>query len=403
MEILATREAVEAVRGKKDSLDKTFTAANLNTSYNKYKGCETLLNYLKTHTAEAKEAALKGHSGALEDKFKKYVKNMDHIPADVPQKYMPQALERVEILQNKVKAPSFQNRTADEKHKIYREIMATRNAVNSSFGLKKTLKRPIDITKLSTAYNRLEQNAAAKDYFTNTPDATLQDRAKGGHGGALESKFKDHVLKYAGTRGIVPKNTDPRYMPEPSALYLKFRTNLIYTLTREENNNDQYYQNENNKKMLTSAVAKIMVMHKTLNDDLDPQKRLKAFSQEKMSDKVNQMVNSHKFKKMIETIGLKTACQKAMQDTIGLLTDFANAPDAPEVQNQDNQINAQNPVVVNNNNMNNIINNNIDNNINNNENLNDQVNNANMGQINNQNNNQVDNNNQVEQNAVNIH
>ena len=231
--VFGARYAANAERNKKSTLKGTVSAQEFEQKRNALIQCPTFQTFIN-RTVEndpdgMKRLLTQGHGGALEDAFKDYVKNMDRIPSDVPKAYMPTALERTEILQKKIKSSAFQSKNMYEQNLIYKELVATRAAVEAIRGSKKSLDVPIDAEKLGEARNQLYAKGGADSFFDEASRTILKDAAVAGHGGALEDKLKADLLLQAAVDGVVPE-APARYQPTSAQLRERIQQELASEL-----------------------------------------------------------------------------------------------------------------------------------------------------------------------------
>ena len=206
--LMATRSAGNAVRGDKTSLERKLSAESLNAQYDAWAKDKTFAEFVKSDPEAAKKAALSGHGGLLEDKYREYIVNMEHIPADVPTKYMPTAIDHIEGLKTRMEKPGFKIAEVEDQVKVYAELLASRQAVDAVRGDKKSLAPKLNGAKLNEAYDKWIKCKAFKDFVTANKDVAY-NAATSGHGGALEDKFREYVKNM----DHIPEDVPDSYMP----------------------------------------------------------------------------------------------------------------------------------------------------------------------------------------------
>ena len=229
-EMMATRSAVDAVRGKEKSLEKPIDPAILAQERNKLLKSDTFQRFVNdpSLSAELRTLAQQGHGGALEDKFKEYVVNLDKLPADLPARYMPTALDRTNALKKKIAAPDFASR--EDAAEIYMELMAAREAVNAVRSKEDSLKVTIEPGRFQSALNKWKSCSSFRD-FVNDPDSGARKAAREGHGGALGDKFKEYVTRLEQLPTDLPEAMLPTALERIDGLKQNLReyTNPLFT------------------------------------------------------------------------------------------------------------------------------------------------------------------------------
>ena len=323
-ELLAARRSVGAIRGKEETLSPRIPTQDAATFSNRLQNCEAFKNFVRTHPDLAKKAACSGHGGALEDAFKKHVLTMDHIPADVPKEYMPTALERTEALIKLIKSPDFSDRrNFAQQNAIFKELCATRAAVNSTRNVGKSLDLPLDAAKLNEIRTSLNKGGT-DDFFENANRKVLKDSATSGHGGALEDKLKEDLLRQAVQSGSVPE-APARYLPESWKLRDEFKKSLASDLK------DAHHPHFSQSKDVTMRkMAGLMYLSKLEREGgkLDPAEMKKT---------VDVLVKSNAFKQMFQAANApRELAQLAVNGKISeVWTRFANH--GGQLQQQHNQ------------------------------------------------------------------
>jgi len=333
-ELMATRTATGAQRGKKDSLDKKLDPAAVENWRESMKNSKTLKDFVASNPDAVRKAALSGHGGALDDMFKEYVKNLDRIPEDVPQEYMPNALQRTEVLQKKIKAEA----DAGKRIGLYKELMATREAVGSVRGDKKSLDTQIDRKNFAKARKNTDKETI-DNFLKSTPDAELAGAARSGHGGELDDKFRKYVTQKTIQNGLTPKYVSERFRPDTGEVLEGTRRSLKTTIKGQP---DEFFTEK--KDGIKQRVASVMY-YQRVNDQMFGKEKLDAISHDKVLDGVRQIVNDQKFNNMFDKLGPRYAAELvANNDIPTLFQEYAEAPGAQRqepVQEQQNVVQQQ--------------------------------------------------------------
>lgn len=293
-ELLGARKAAGAVRKNVDSLKHSLPAADTKEAADKLIRCSAFREFVENHPDAVRKAALSGHGGALEDAFKDYVKNLDKIPADVPKEFMPTALERTEILQKKIKSSNFQAKNMHEQNLIYKELVATRAAVNSIRGDKKTLNCTIDPQKLGEIRGQIYSKGTADTFFDEANRKVLYDAATSGHGGALDEKLKEDALRQAVAEGVLPP-TPERFRPTVAQLRKGLQENLI---SEQKVAKSPIFDVE--KETAMKRVACAMYLTKLEKSAKDKNEPLPALNPAEMKKNVETLTNAKAFQMMFD-------------------------------------------------------------------------------------------------------
>ena len=293
-EVLGARRSVHAVRGEKDSLKFNLNPKTAGEEAAKLADCEAFKEFVRNHPNEAKSAVTSGHGGKLEDQFKEYVLNMDRIPEDVPAEYMPTAAERTKVLQKKIDAKGFSNKTLAERTSIYRELMATRQAVNSVRGDVKSLSSKVDAAKLDACRKQLFQCSAVDDMLTQTDGPSLIKAATSGHGGALDDKFREYVTTKTAQEGVVPDKVPKRFKPSASQMLERLQADLKKDQGRYAMPQYDAMKPEYMKKIACAMYCK-KLQHDAYQNGGSPE-----LDPEKMNRTVNKLMNSAAYQAMFQ-------------------------------------------------------------------------------------------------------
>ena len=225
-ELLAARRSVNAERKNVDSLKRTVDPKVVQEKASELSKCSAFREFVEKNPRLVKSAATSGHGGELEDKFKEYVLNLDKIPEDVPKEYMPTALKRTEALKKKIKSSEFRNYPNQKQNMFYKELAATRAAVNSIRGNEKSLDITVDAKRLNEIRQGLNTGDGPDKAFDNLGRRELYDAAISGHGGALEDLIKQDVIKQTAQSGKLPKQMPERYRPTIAETRLAIQKDL---------------------------------------------------------------------------------------------------------------------------------------------------------------------------------
>ncbi|MBO6159649.1 MAG: hypothetical protein J6P72_10395 [Firmicutes bacterium] len=394
-EIMATRLAAGAIRGKEESLEKPLNPAELAKQRNALQKSTMLEDMLAADPVAAKTAALKGHGGALDDRFKANILASNHIVEGTPSAYMPNAKERIEVLQKKIEANQKVYGIATDNRNLLTELTATRMAAGSVRGSKKTLKTTFDSEKFSQSYNSLS-NCSAWKSFSAGSQQNLTNYAINGHGGLLEDEYTRHVADLTAQQLVVPAGVDKRHAPQPNDVLKKIQTDLKGYANKAPN----FYTNPQNQEAIKNKVAAAMYLTNADAKYSDAEKR-KAMQHDAMSQGIHELKNNSQFKNMITGVGVKEAARLTAESKTGIFRKYNQYQPAPApVQNPNPQLNNNDPNLANNLNQNNLNQNNLNQNNLNQNNLNQ--NNLNQNNLNQNNLNQNNlNQNNLNQNNLN--
>ncbi len=319
-QLMATREAVGAIRGEKASLESTINAGKFRTSMKKWTENKTFREFIENDPTAARSAAKDGHGGALGEKFKDYIKHLDHIPADIPTPFLPDAKERTEILQKKIKATQDTKKRAE----LFKELMATRACVQSVRGDKDSLERQIDAGKLNEVCSILNKSASVKNFLSRTPGDELYAAACSGHGGALDDAYTKYAAERTWTLGVVPSGVPERFRPSPDAVLQQYRKGLA---EESKGKPDDWY--EANADKIMKRTAQVLYMTQINAKNPSRKARREAMSHDSMTDGVQKLMEDDKFKNMFQEIGPKEAVKKMSgKNLMPLIEAYRNAPEA---------------------------------------------------------------------------
>lgn len=228
-EIFRSRRAVGAVRNTPSSLERTIYGSEY-ANQPDLTASKTFQEFVQKKGTELK-ASLTGrsHGGAAEDLYKDYVLQLDALPADVPSFYMPQALERTEVLQKKLKA------TADpaQRKKLLNEIMATRSSVNAVAGSKDSLRKTVNSENLQSALTGWQNCKTFQDYLENH-ETEAAEAAASDQGGGLAAKFRAHVATLDHIPADVPPASMPQALDHVKAIQAKYGEPSYFNRSKEQ-------------------------------------------------------------------------------------------------------------------------------------------------------------------------
>ena len=307
-ELLGARKAVGAVRKDANSLKHTLPAEDTKKAADALIKSTAFREFIEKNPDAAKKAALSGHGGALEDAFKDYVKNMDKIPADVPKEFMPTALERTEVLQKKIKSGAFRNKNLHEQNLIYKELVATRAAVESVRGDKKSLNQTIDAKKLGEIRGEIYAQGTADTFFDEANRKVLYDAATSGHGGALDDKLKEDALRQAVAEGVLPP-TPERFRPTAAQLREGIKQNLASELKVPGN---PIFGTE--KETVMRKVAGAMYLTKLKKNAQDRGEPEPVLNPKEMKQNVDALMKSKAFQNMFDGINAARNIAELVKD-----------------------------------------------------------------------------------------
>lgn len=217
--------------------------------------------------------ALSPNGSGMEQAYKRFILNCELIPGEVPEKAWPNALERIKLLKGRIGQETNELALRSK----CRELLAARIAVNAVRGEKSSLNKPMDCGLASKAGTELMKCQAIEDYFSpkeenlrTTPEKrelqqelaklrpasalgrSAEDRREAkarekiekrladigkqerrlrenrleeirkavaaGHGGALEDKLREHLVRETVRTGVVPANVPKAFRPSPAAV-----------------------------------------------------------------------------------------------------------------------------------------------------------------------------------------
>ena len=173
---------------------------------------ETLRNDPQKMATAMKHANSTGHGGALEDMFREYLLNKPagELTNDpLLARYMPTALDRIEVLQNQAKAALKEGKTPE---KAMAEIAVVRDFVRATQNSKETLKVKIPANgKLQEETNTLANSNFMKE-CAKKPNIT--NLIKEGHGGKMVEEINNGI---SGSLG--------QYLSNENRIFINYKFN----------------------------------------------------------------------------------------------------------------------------------------------------------------------------------
>lgn len=265
-QILAARTNVNAVRKTPDTLKTKLDPTAVTDASIQLIQCGALAQFIESDPKAAKSLATSGHGGEFEEKFRDFVRGMDVLPNDLPIRYAPTAMKRIEGLQKKLGSKDFDQKTPEEKIAAYAELIGTRRSVNAGRNQPETLNINMDPAKAKAEAKKLTECSAFQDFVKQNP-AAVKNAARSGHGGALEDAFKKYVLNLDKIPEDVPKEFMPNARERTEVLQKKIDSSAF--LAKSEVEQDSLYR----ELMATRAsVNSVRGEKETLDHTVDPQK-----------------------------------------------------------------------------------------------------------------------------------
>ena len=280
--VFASRMTVKSKMGKASSLDKEMDEATFHQNYRKLLKNRNFNKFADSVRLSELKEAMTGHGGDLEKKYREYNLQQLDIPAGVPKRYAPTALQKIEYLQQTLKKPGLSDVV---RKQVITEILACRIAVNAVQGDKKSLQQPLSPKAFAEAKEMLNSNKTFQE-ITSDPahliglqKACLTFR---GHGGAAER----YVQRF--TSAAEPINNN-----NPTWLSPHFQTPQSFKDVQTALNNGV---GSNNPHVQQRLLAAGFYFAGTENHpDLNPL--------ENMEDRIDQIQESDTFQYMLEHQG----------------------------------------------------------------------------------------------------
>ena len=218
LNIIAARRTAGSGRDTKYILDRPMDFAACVSVMDQVAGNKSIVDWVRSLSSEERRKyATTGHGGAMEDAFKEHVKNLDIIPDDIPNYYMPNAKTRCEALQQRMKDHSFTHGLDKRKVDMYTELLATRMAAESVRSSKDSLDKALTAAQVAEARNKIINSpvfTAIKNVNAKLGDEAFRD-AVHGHGGKLEDDVREEIrnLSNAKDNGYRLAEVDKRFAP----------------------------------------------------------------------------------------------------------------------------------------------------------------------------------------------
>ena len=216
MKIFAARRAAGCERDKKSMLQIPIDNKKLADTEKLFGKDEVMKDFFAGLTsAQRRDLATTGHGGKMEDKFKVYINDRKEIHGRTHPYYMPTAKARIESLEEIVKKESFAALSPEKKVSYYREILATRAAVDSVRNNKKSLEKQIDPKVLAAKRKMLASEPYKTAMLRAAQKPGALDAARKGHAGAFEDLLRDELREMgcSADSDYTMKNVDKRFAP----------------------------------------------------------------------------------------------------------------------------------------------------------------------------------------------
>ena len=238
--VMSMRLAIRAPRGNADELKKKYTAENYQASSEIIENCRTLDDFLATLSySDLKDLATKGHGGAFEDSFEKYVKKLaPSIPRDVPRYYLPTAVARIDALKDHIGSRDFMNKSLEHRLSTYMEMMAVRASVHSVRGDKSTLEPVIHTNEVASEKEKISESAVAtalRNIIDRDGEAVVRNAATPfiGHGGELDDPVRREIVAMSNDPDNnyrlpnVPSRFAPTYADRKETITQNLRSDVL--------------------------------------------------------------------------------------------------------------------------------------------------------------------------------
>ena len=197
---MAMRFALRQTRNDVGQLKRKYDDETYRVTSEIIQKCDTLNDFMDSMSySDLKSLALKGHGGAFEEAFQKYVRNLaPAIPEDVPQYYMPKGIDRINALKDHISSRSFMQKDAEDRFSTYMEILAVRESLNAKRGDKDTLSPTIKNNEVIMKKEALMNGGVAeamRKIIERDGEAVIRDAATPtfGHGGKIEDLLKSEI------------------------------------------------------------------------------------------------------------------------------------------------------------------------------------------------------------------
>ena len=191
--MMAARMISNSVRGDASTLDAKINSVELENKAEELLNNPTYKEFIEMvkndpkMLAKAEKCAKTGHGGGLDDMFKEFLLNKPAGELDNEEllgRYMPKALDRIEVLQNQAKELAKNGQTPEKQ---IAEILAIRDISNSIRGKKDSLDKPIPTDRsLADEAKAIADDQFIKDYARRD---NVLGQIKDGHGGLLSEQI----------------------------------------------------------------------------------------------------------------------------------------------------------------------------------------------------------------------
>ena len=195
--VLVIRDLANAERGDAKNLNGcTLKETQIRTAARELKKDQTFQNFIKKLNDDpvkyraALSAASTGHCGGLDDMFKAYVKQLpagQMSNATPLKRYLPTALERIEILQKQAKKKPALGAAAAA------ETIALRNIVRAQRDAKSRLNKNIPTSKSDLLGREIKALKDDKNLTAYLGTERVQSLLQKGHGGKMLENVRLHV------------------------------------------------------------------------------------------------------------------------------------------------------------------------------------------------------------------
>ena len=195
--VLVIRDLANAERGDAKNLNGcTLKETQIRTAARELKKDQTFQNFIKKLNDDpvkyraALSAASTGHCGGLDDMFKAYVKQLpagQMSNATPLKRYLPTALERIEILQKQAKKKPALGAAAAA------ETIALRNIVRAQRDAKSRLNKTIPVSKSDLLGREIKTLKDDKNLTAYLGTERVQSLLQKGHGGKMLENVRLHV------------------------------------------------------------------------------------------------------------------------------------------------------------------------------------------------------------------
>lgn len=184
----------------------------------RWNGFEAFREYLEREPDRAGRILADGSPARLLGAFRRDVANRDTIPENVPDEYLPNGKDRLRVLRDKIKADAFRALEEDRREALVTELLATRFAVEAVRGSSASLKKPLTQEALAKARAELERCGPALQGFVEKESAAISAAAAGGHGGAVEDRFREFLTEQPRLQTNLPARLVPSARARMAAL-----------------------------------------------------------------------------------------------------------------------------------------------------------------------------------------